>query len=89
MKRKSTPQLVREFLDEHLLASNMHIAGAIGRTPADVSSVTNRLYKAGVLERLHVEWSATHFYALRENRHVARLSVRVSNAEHRRHTLDF
>lgn len=89
MKRKSTAQLIREYLDEHLLATNMHLAGAIGRTPADVSSVTNRLYKAGVLIRLHADFSATHLYALWENRHVARLSVRVTNTEYRTRTLDY
>lgn len=88
-RRKSTRELILAHLDEHLIGTNTGIASYIGRTPADVSSTANRLYKAGVLVRLHAEFSATHLYALRENRHVAKLSIRLSDSEYRNRLPDF
>lgn len=79
--KKSVRQLVLEHLDEHLLSSNVHIAQTINRPAAQVSSVTNRLWKAGVLVRLHYWGYDTHHYALRANRHVARLMVKMFELE--------
>lgn len=89
MKRKSTASLVLEALDEHLLMTNVSLSHHINRTPADVSSTTNRLVKRGELVRLHTDYNITWLYALRSNRHVARLSVRLLNHEHNTHRSDF